>query len=405
VSRTAVLEFVTDFRIGGTERQVANVVKGLVASDLEVHVGCFRHEGQFLADVEALGVPVVAFEIEALGRLATLRQQWRLAQYLKRERIALVHSFGFYPNLFAVPAARIAGVRSIASIRDTGDHLTPLRRAAQRHVCRLADLVVANAEAVGRRLVAEGFDRRRLRVVHNGIVAGLARPRGAVESLRAELGLPPASRLVTVMARFTTLKGIEYFLDAAASLARRFEDVRFLIVGDSVCIGRGSAAYRAALERRAARLGLAGRALFLGFRDDVADLLASTSISVLPSLSEGLSNVVLEAMAAGVPVVATDVGGNPEMVVDGETGFLVPPRNARALSTAIGRLLVDPLLARRLGAAGQRRAAAAFSFEAMVDKTRSLYGEVLDLAPAPSAHPSDIAKPATGRWHAVGGSR
>jgi glycosyltransferase involved in cell wall biosynthesis len=148
--------------------------------------------------------------------------------------------------------------------------------------------------------------------------------------------------------------------------------VHFLIVGDSV-----SQAYRDGLEAYAAALGLGQRVVFTGFRRDVPALLSAVSVSVLPSLSEGLSNVVLEAMAAGVPVVATSVGGTPEIVDDGVTGLLVPPRDAGALADAISSLLTDPARRQTIGEAGRRRVEERFSLEAMVLATEQLYERLL----------------------------
>ncbi|MBK5254408.1 MAG: glycosyltransferase [Vicinamibacteria bacterium] len=195
------------------------------------------------------------------------------------------------------------------------------------------------------------------------------------------MGLPLEAPVVAVFARLNRLKGIEYFLQAAALLAARFEDARFLIVGDSI-----SEAYRKELETLAASLGLGDRVVFSGFRSDVAELLSEVTVSVLPSLAEGLSNVVLEAMAAGVPIVATQVGGTPELVEDGVTGIMVPPRDAVALAQAIGSLLADPLWGRTMGERARGRVGEHFSLEAAVRNTEQLYERLLvrarDRAPA-----------------------
>ena len=168
-------------------------------------------------------------------------------------------------------------------------------------------------------------------------------------------------------------------------MAARFPEARFLVVGDSI-----SQAYRDELQAYAASRGLAERLLFTGFRSDIPELLSEVSVSVLPSLSEGLSNVVLEAMAAGVPVVATSVGGTPEMVEDGVTGLLVPARDAKALAEAIGSLLADRVRAHAIGQAGQRRVAARFSLEAAVRDTEALYERLLRTVPASLPSPSPV---------------
>jgi len=377
LARIRVLQFVTNFCTGGTERHVTNLVAGLAASEFEVHVACFQREGPFLGELLEGAASVNDFPIRRLLSPGTLRQQLRLARYVRERGIELVHSYGFYPNVFAVPAARWAGVRAVASIRDTGDHLAPWRRRFQEWVCRRAHHVLANAEAVRSRLIEEGHDRRGISVIHNGIALERFRPVPASARVREGLGLPAEAPIVAVLARLSEVKGLEYFLEAAALLAPVFPGARFLIVGESASEDAAGRPYRVGLEEQTARLGLSGRVVFAGFRDDIPELLSLVTVSVLPSLSEGLSNTVLESMAAGVPVVATAVGGNPEMVQEGITGLLVPPRDARSLAGAIERILRDPTLGHRLGTAGRQSVTESFSLESMAQKTASLYRSLL----------------------------
>jgi L-malate glycosyltransferase len=395
-ARVPVLTFLTNFLIGGTERQVVNLVKNHDRGHFDVHLACFRKKGPLLHEIDAADVALSAYPITTLASLKTIWQQGRLVRYLRAHGVRVVHSFGFYANVFAIPAARLARVPVVvASIRDTGDHLTWLQKAMQKWVCRAADHVLVNALAVRIVLVAQGFDPSRISVIQNGIDVSRYQERSGTKAVRRELGLPSAAPVVAVFARLNRLKGIEYFLEAAALLAKRFDEVRFLIVGDSI-----SEAYRDELERHAAGLGLADRVVFAGFRGDVPELLSEVSVSVLPSLSEGLSNVVLEAMAAGVPVVATAVGGTPEMVENGVTGLLVPPRDAVALAEAIGSLLADPSRARAIGGAGQERVTERFSLQATVRETELLYDRLLRAVPEKRPVPfSRPAQPARGeKW-------
>jgi glycosyltransferase involved in cell wall biosynthesis len=268
----------------------------------------------------------------------------------------------------------------IASIRDCGEALTPVQRHAQKMFCKMADCVLANAEGVRRWLVSEGYPARKIHVIRNGIVRPAPIAVEERDKLRAEFGWPPDSRLVAVCSRLTPMKGIERFLDAASVIARSHSNVRFLVIGGPSHIGDGS--YKLELERYAESLGLGKRLVFTGFRTDVAKILPEIDISVLPSLSEGLSNSVLEAMSAGVPVIATRVGGTPEAVEDGSTGLLIPPGDLDALIRAIAFLLDNPQSARRMGEEGRRRVLSRFSVERMVNETESLYFRLLSASRA-----------------------
>jgi len=383
--RIRLLQFLAVFAIGGTERHFMNLTAGLDRARFDLHVGCLKRFGEFLPEISARRIPVTDYKISRLYGPHTLRQQLRLAAYLRRNRIDIVCSYNFYANCFAVLAARLARTPVVvASIRDIGAFLTPRQRRVQRMMCRLADVVLVNADAVRQWLIGEGYDRSKLVVIRNGI--DLARFDGARTraGVRQEFGMPPEAPVIAMLARVTRLKGVEYFFEAAAAVAARFPDARFLVIGDVAA----NPAYRRELEADIRRRGLEGRVVFTGFRLDVPELLAEVTVSVLPSLSEGLSNAVLESMAGAVPVVGTRVGGMPEAIEDGVTGLLVPPRDSGALAEAITRILDDPQLAARLGQAGRRRVAEHFSLTRMVRETERLFCSTL-LARTGRARPPD----------------
>lgn len=377
--RMRVLEFVTSFCHGGTERQFLNLVQGLRGSDVDVHVACFRAEGRLrdeLREDEPPPIPLAEYPFPSLRSPAALRRLAQLARYLRRERIDVVHTTGLYPNVFGVTAAWLARTPAIiASVRDMGSMWSPGLLRVQREACRLADAVVTNAEAVAERLRGEGYPGDKLEVVHNGILPQPPADPAEGAALRASLSLPPEAPLVATICRIDHVKALEHFLSAAARIARRRPDVRFLVVGGRAA-GVGPE-YVAALHRRARRLGLGGRVTFTGARTDIPRILHELSVSVLSSLSEGLSNALLESMAAGVPVVATAVGGNPEVVDQGVTGFLVPPGDPRALGEAVLRVLESPRLAAELGRAGRVRVETLFTNERMIERTLDLYLRLL----------------------------
>jgi glycosyltransferase involved in cell wall biosynthesis len=369
--RIKLLMMLTNFNIGGTERQVTDLALRIDLSRFELHLACMRNSGELLRELEPLQAPRPVFQIGRLYAIRTLWQAVRLALYIKRNLIQIVHSYGYYPNVFAVPAAKLARASVvIASIRDKGDVLTPFKRRLQKLVCRLADCVLVNAEAIRETLIAQGYRPDNIVVIRNGVALPSCGERQKGAALRQALGFDPSTPVVMVFSRLNRMKGVEYFLDAAAMVASRIPVAQFLIVGDG--------ASRPELEKYAAHLGLAERIAFTGFRTDGRDLLLGVSVSVLPSLSEGLSNSLLESMASGVPVIAARVGGNPEIVEDGVSGFLVPPRDAVALAGAIITLLEHRELASRFGEAGRRRVAELFSMERSVGEVERLYQRLVE---------------------------
>jgi glycosyltransferase involved in cell wall biosynthesis len=366
-----LLMMLTNFKIGGTERQVTNLALRIDPSRFELHLACMHNSGELRQEIETLQVPRPVFRIGRLYALRTFWQALRLIRYIRVNAIEIVHSYGYYPNVFAVPAARLAGASIvIASIRDRGDVLTPFHRRLQKLVCRLADCVLVNAEAIRETLIEQGYRPDNIVVIRNGVA--LPRPHEKQEraALRRELGFSPSAPIVMVFSRLNPMKGIEYFLDAAAIVASRIAEARFLIVGDG--------ANRPELERYAAHLGLGDRIAFTGFRTDGPDLLLEASVSVLPSLSEGLSNSLLESMASGIPVIAARVGGNPEIIEDGVSGLLIPPRDAVSLAGAIITILEHRGIASQFGEAGRRRVTELFSMERSVGEVEGLYQHLVE---------------------------
>lgn len=382
-ARIRLLQFLNNFHIGGTERQVVNLVSGLDRSRFDVEMGCFEMCGEFLDEIRPRDIPIKEFRINRLYNPRSMAARLELARHVRSARVDVVHSYGFYSNVFAVPAARLAGVPVvIASIRDTGETLSGVQKRVQQFFCRMAGCILANADGVRNWLIDQGYPAERIQVIRNGIELPPYRGRAIDAGLREELGFAPGTPLVAVLSRLNAMKGVEYFLEAASKVSVLFPKVRYLVVGDGE--------YRKELERYTGRLGMSDRVVFTGFRGDTHNVLSQVNISVLPSLSEGLSNSLLESMAAGTPVIATRVGGTPEAVEDGNTGLLVRPRDADALGRGMCLLLRNEQLAASFGEAARRRVAAMFSIEKMVRHTESLYVRLLN----ESRRGSKVVRPA-----------
>jgi glycosyltransferase involved in cell wall biosynthesis len=381
MDRIRVLEFATMFEIGGTEGQLVHLVGGLDRSRFDVRLACLRRAGELLSHVETLGLPISEFAIDKLYGPRTVRQQVRFAFELRAQHIDVVHTHGFYANVFALAAARLARVPvTIGAVREQAAFWTRAQRRTNRVALGLADAIVVNAETVRRELSARGYPPHKLRLIRNGVeverFASVAAPCG----LRAELGWPAAAQVVAVVSRMAPGKGIETFLDAAVLVAGIRPEARFVVVGDGGVVHNGAVvhgAYRRQLERRAVELGLGDKVRFTGYRKDVPALLAEVQVSVLPSLSEALSNALLESMAAGAPLIATTVGDHGMVIEDGVSGLMVRPADSGALARSMLRLLDDRDFAAELGRNARRVARERFALGRMVRETEAVYTELL----------------------------
>ena len=370
-----VLKVLPTLDCGGTENQVTTLSRALVDDGFDLEVACMRRVGPLVNAITERDVPLREYPISSFWNPRSIGQQVRLARHLVGRRMHIVHTYSFYGNVFAIPPAAAVGVPVIiASVRDRGVYLTPRQMRAQKYVCHLADRILVNAEAVKEWLLEQRYPLNKIVVIRNGV--DLKRFDAPPDSnrVRQQLGLAPGERMVTVVSRVTRLKGLEQFIDAASLLAPWFPTVRFLIAGEA---SAGDGEYVTALKQRAEHMGVGRRVLFTGHLFDVPAVLGSAAVSVMPSLNEALSNVLLESMAAGAPIVATRVGGTPEAIVHGDTGLLVPAGDPQALSEAIARLLQEPALATTLGRAARRAAQSSFSLSRMVASTEQLYRDLL----------------------------
>jgi len=349
------------FETGGSERQFAALARSLDASLFRVHLGCIARRGDFL---DSLG-NVEEFPLGGnLYGWQSLCTRIRLARYLRRSHISIAHAFDFYTNLTLIPAARIARVPVvIGSQRQLGDLLTPAKSRAQLTMLAWCDSVVCNSRAAADRLISGGIPERRVAIIHNGL------PPSSFVSTAPALPKRPGLLRVGMIARMNTpSKNHQLFLRAAAWLLGRLPELEFVLVGDGPL--------RPQFEREATALGIRDHVHFLGDRRDVPSILASIDISVLPTASESLSNVIIESMAAGVPVVASRAGGNPELIAE-DRGVLVAPGDEQSLAVEVERLLRDSSLRDELGCNAKKFAAEHFTIAEMQQRHEELYADLL----------------------------
>ena len=351
--------FLTRFEPGGTERQMTELIRRLDPERFAVHVACFDKSGAWLPRVAERAASIAEFPIQGFARPATFRAVLDFASWCRRQQIAVVQTCDLYANIFGLPGAALAGVPvRIGSRRELNPDKTPGQIRLQRQAYRCATRIVANSSAARTMLEQEGLRGASIAVIPNGIDA-------AAFAGRAGGDTPGTRRTVITVANLRREKSHETLIGAAAQLAAEFPDVQFQIVGDGP--------RRAELEGLVRDSHLEERVLFLGHREDVAQLLGEADIFVLPSLSEAFPNGAIEAMAAGLPVVASAVGGLLDLIEPGRTGMLVPPGDAAALAAMLRELLLLPSMARELGDAAQAHVRQRYSFERMVTSFEELY--------------------------------
>ena len=355
---------IDDLHLGGAQQQLLTLLRALPRDRFAASVVALSTAKLGLEDAfRATGVPVTLLPHSGKWSFATL---WRLRRELARERPDLVHTWLFTADLYGRIAARLAGVPRVLSALRSVDAGKPWHYVAVDRLLRhVTDAYTVNAGIVARVLQErDHVPPERIHVIYNGVEAESC-SREEAARVRAAAGAADGVPLVGIVGRLAPEKGQEVFLDAAAEVARRAPAARFAVVGDGPL--------RGALERRAAQLGIRERVAFLGPVRPVAPVHAALDLLVVASHFEGCSNVILEAMAAGKPVVATSVGGNPELVAAGETGALVPDSDPAAMAEAILATIGDPAGARQLGQAGRRRFEERFTVGRMVEQSARLY--------------------------------
>ena len=349
-----VAVFVDRFIAGGTQRQMVELVARLDRRRFRVHPVCFHAVGVWFPRVSVLGEPVAVFPIHGFTRPATYKQLLAFAQWCRAKEIAILQTCELYSNVFGLPGGRLASVPvRIGSRRGLVE--TSAQQRIQKYAYAAAHRVVANSQAAAERLRLEGVAAEKIVVIPNGIDA----------SLFAERQYRVRPRTIATVACLREEKRIDVLLDAAPLILARHPDAEILIVGDGAC--------RAELEARSRLNGVTDRVKFLGHRDDVPAVLAGADLFVLPSRSEAFPNAIVEAMMAGLPVVASHVGGIPELVEDGRTGRLVPPGDATQLAAALIELLDHPDRAQQMGQTARRRIEEQYSFDRMVHQFETLY--------------------------------
>ncbi len=363
--RLKVMLVTVGLGVGGTETQILEIASRLDRDRFDVLVCGLKKDRVVAQELRERGIRVSTLDGWGKGDLRVL---YRLVRLIRAERPDLIHAFLGVANLASSLAGRLAGVPVIVwSYRDVEVWKSPAHWLVDRAGARWAEAITCCSEAV-RQFVLARLDGEASKVltIHNGIdLEAFRAPRVAG---RSELSLRDGGRVIGTVTRLDEpKKGLTVLLRALAALARRdgLPPWQCLLVGDGPARGR--------LEALAAELGLSGRVVFAGMRRDVPRVLPALDLFVYPSLYEGFGIAIVEAMAAGRPVVASAVGGIPEIVVDRDTGLLVPPGDAAVLAEALATLLASPDQARQMGRRGRERARELFAIQTTVERHQQLY--------------------------------
>ena len=357
---------ITDLDPGGAEQALVRLVRGLDRGRWEPAVFCLDGHGALADELTADGIGV-----ECLGanHWSNILVVLRLARELRRFQPAILQTFLFHANLAGRIAAQWAGISKVVCGIRVAEKRSRVPLWLDCWTSRLVTTNVCVSQAVADFSISHArLQPEKVVVIPNGV--DVRRFADARPANLQSLGIPAGSRTFLTVGRLDFQKGLPDLVEAAALVVPRFSEVHFLLVGEGPD--------RAAIERLISEKGLAGRMHLAGWRPDIPELLAAGFGLVLSSHWEGMPNVLLEAMAAGLPVVATQVEGTSELVIDGQTGVLVPAKTPPALADGIKRLLADPASAKALGAAGRDRVTAEFSWERMVAQYEKLYESLID---------------------------
>ena len=367
-----VVQLTSTTVIGGTERMVLQLVERLDREHFEPLVLSLVGGGALIEECREHGI-----EAEFLDCRHPLQwRAWRrFCSIIRQRRVALVHLYGLRANLPGRPLARRAGARAVvAGIRSIDPWRKWYHSALDRWTARWVDAFVSNSEAARRVAIErERFAPSRVVTIHSGVRE--MQPAGSFDqaALRRQFSVDPSAQpVVAVVANLSPEKRHRDLIDAAALLAERFPGLVFL------CAGRERRGMREENQRDAAERGVAGAFRWLGYVADVSEVIAASDFAALPSSHEGLPASILEAMAMGRTVVATPVGGVPEIVRDGSNGLLVPVGQPQELAEAIERLTTDTSLRQRLETAARETIRRDFSIDRMVKQTERLYLELLE---------------------------
>ncbi len=383
MEKISILYLIDQMRdMGGAERNLVNILTYIDQSRFQYFLYTFQLESPMKELLETENIPCA--QIPYPTSPEGIKKYLALVRKIKQQKINILHSYFESSDIWGTLLAKLAGIPIIVSSkRDLGFLKSKKVLLAYRFINPFITKIIAVSDAVKYQVsIQEKVSLDKIVTIYNGV--DIFRFNGDTDqsSLKNELKFHSSWPVVGVIANIKPIKGLEYFIRAAAEIVKQFPHTHFIVVGSSLPTPESQNYYRQ-LRTLINELNLGKNLFFLGKRADIPEILSMIDISVLPSLSEGFSNTVIESMAAGKPVVVTEVGGNAEAVVHERTGYVVPARDVHKLAEAVCTLLADRNLAHRMGQAGRLRAKQFFSIETMISKIENLYLSLLNSLASP----------------------
>jgi glycosyltransferase involved in cell wall biosynthesis len=371
-----VLQFIGSFNQGGSERQAVQLTRLLCEdASFNVSIATLDNSGVLRAEVENLGfTEIPEFKLTSFYNANFLKQLVKCAKFLREKKIDIIHTHDFYTNIFGMFAAQFAQVPlAIASKRETGGMRSKGQKTIEKFAFRQANAIVANSEAVKNYLISQKIPAEKINVIYNGLDLDRLTPeRTDKNAICAELNLPNEEniRFITLVANLRHgVKNQPMFLRVAQKVVQKFPNAHFVIAGEGELLE--------SLQKLSKDLKVAENTHFIGRCTCIPKLLSISFAGVLTSFNEGFSNSILEYMAAELPVVATNVGGAGEAIIENETGFLVESDDDAAMANRLIELLQTEEKARNFGRKGRKITEEKFSCAAQLENTLKLYGKSL----------------------------
>jgi sugar transferase (PEP-CTERM/EpsH1 system associated) len=368
MKKIRILHVLPSLEIGGMENAMITLINGMDTDRFENQIFCFdfkNYENSIQHRLQDENIPIYIFE---KGDGIDYWLPIKISRILKKQNIDIVHTRNFAALLYGSTAAKLAGVRGvIADIRgripeDEGQKCKRLSFLVSRFVGVSEDI---------KKMLANDFKIKeaKIKTIYNGVHLSHQTQDLDLASLRARLGLAPDDFVIGTIGRMEPVKDYAALIRMSAPLLVKYRTVKLMFVGDG--------SQRAELEKLARDLGLSTKIIFTGYQKDISNYLQLINVFALTSISEGISNVLLEAMASAIPVIATEVGGNPEIVINNQTGFLIPRTNLNQLTEKIDLLINNPELVNNFGKNGRKRVEEMFTIEKMVSEYQSLYQAII----------------------------